>query len=106
EDAEQRKFERRSEDVFKLSVRANRQRALYIPILSFLPLLAQAAVLLIGGHMVVNQTMSTASFVRFNLYIAMLVMPLRALGMWIGQAQRAPASGERIFQVIDETEDI
>jgi len=106
EDAEQRKFERRSEDVFKLSVRANRQRALYIPILSFLPLLAQAAVLLIGGHMVVNQTMSTASFVRFNLYIAMLVMPLRALGMWIGQAQRATASGERIFQVIDETEDI
>ena len=33
-------------------------------------------------------------------------MPLRALGMWIGQAQRATASGERIFQVIDEPEDI
>jgi ABC-type multidrug transport system fused ATPase/permease subunit len=31
---------------------------------------------------------------------------LRALGMWIGQAQRATASGERIFQVLDETEDI
>ena len=26
--------------------------------------------------------------------------------MWIGQAQRATASGERIFQVIDEPEDI
>ena len=36
----------------------------------------------------------------------MLIMPLRALGMWIGQAQRATASGERIFQVIDEPEDI
>jgi ABC-type multidrug transport system fused ATPase/permease subunit len=35
-----------------------------------------------------------------------LVMPLRALGMWIGQAQRATASGERIFQVIDEPEEI
>jgi ABC-type multidrug transport system fused ATPase/permease subunit len=33
-------------------------------------------------------------------------MPLRALGMWIGQAQRATASGERIFQVIDEPEEI
>jgi len=106
EDAEQEKFERRSEQVFRLSVRANRQRALYIPVLSFLPLVSQAAILLIGGHMVANGTLSIANFVRFNLYLAMLVMPLRALGMWIGQAQRATASGERIFQVLDEPEDI
>jgi ABC-type multidrug transport system fused ATPase/permease subunit len=36
----------------------------------------------------------------------MLVMPLRMLGMWIGQAQRATASGERIFEVLDEPEEI
>jgi ATP-binding cassette subfamily B protein len=106
ETAEQRKFERRSQEVFELSVRANRQRAFYIPILSFLPLLAQAAVLLVGGRMVANGSLSIASFVRFNLYLALLVLPLRSLGMWIGQAQRATASGERIFQVIDEHEDI
>jgi len=34
------------------------------------------------------------------------VMPLRSLGMWIGQSQRATASGERIFQIMDEPEDI
>jgi len=28
------------------------------------------------------------------------------LGMWIGQAQRATASGERIFEVLDEPEEI
>jgi ATP-binding cassette subfamily B protein len=106
EDAEQEKFERRSEQVFGLSVRANRQRAFYIPVLSFLPLLAQAAILLVGGRMVAHGSLSVASFVRFNLYLAMLVMPLRALGMWIGQAQRATASGERIFQVVDEPEEI
>jgi ABC-type multidrug transport system fused ATPase/permease subunit len=106
ETAEQAKFERRSQQVFDLSVRANRQRAFYIPILSFLPLLAQAAVLLVGGRMVAHHTLSVAGFVRFNLYLAMLIMPLRALGMWIGQAQRATASGERIFQVIDEPEEI
>jgi len=106
EEAEQEKFEHRSEQVFGLSVRANRQRAFYIPVLSFLPLLAQAAILLVGGQMVAHGSLSVAGFVRFNLYLAMLVMPLRALGMWIGQAQRATASGERIFQVIDEPEDI
>jgi ATP-binding cassette subfamily B protein len=36
----------------------------------------------------------------------MLVFPLRSLGMWIGQAQRATASGERIFEVMDEPEDV
>jgi len=106
EESEQRKFEHRSEQVFGLSVKANRQRAFYIPILSFLPLLAQAAILLVGGRMVANGSLSVASFVRFNLYLAMLIAPLRSLGMWIGQAQRATASGERIFQVIDEPEDI
>jgi ABC-type multidrug transport system fused ATPase/permease subunit len=36
----------------------------------------------------------------------MLIMPLRMLGMWIGQAQRATASGERIFEVLDEEVEI
>jgi ABC-type multidrug transport system fused ATPase/permease subunit len=106
EAGEQAKFERRSEEVFALSVKANRQRAFYIPLLSFLPLLSQAAILYVGGHMVANGTLSLGDFVAFNLFLALLVMPLRQLGMWIGQAQRATASGERIFQVIDEPEQI
>ena len=106
EQAEQAKFEHRSEQVFSQSVKANRQRAFYIPVLSFLPLLAQAAILLVGGRMVAHGTLSVKSFVQFNLFLTMLVVPLRSLGMWIGQAQRATASGERIFQVIDEPEDI
>jgi ABC-type multidrug transport system fused ATPase/permease subunit len=44
--------------------------------------------------------------VRFNMYLALLIFPLRMLGMWIGEGQRATASGERIFQILDEPEDI
>jgi ATP-binding cassette, subfamily B, bacterial len=106
EDSEQAKFERRSQEVFRQSVAANRQRAFFVPLISFIPLIAQAAVLLVGGHMVVHGTMPLGHFVSFNLMLAMLVMPLRMLGMWIGQAQRATASGERIFQVMDEREDV
>ena len=106
EDAEQQKFAARSEAVFDQSVEANRQRALYVPLLAFVPLIAQAAVLLVGGWMVVRNTMSVGDFFRFNIFVTMLVMPLRMLGMWIGQAQRATASGERIFQVLDEPEEV
>jgi ABC-type multidrug transport system fused ATPase/permease subunit len=103
---EEAKFEGRSEAVFDQSLRATRQRAFYVPVLSFLPLLTQAAVLLAGGHRVVNGNLSLGAFIAFNVYVLMLVMPLRMLGMWIGQAQRAAASGERIFEILDEPEEV
>jgi ATP-binding cassette, subfamily B, bacterial len=106
EPAEEAKFDERSEAVFQQTLTANRQRALYVPLISFLPLLAQAAVLLAGARMVAHGNLSVGGFVAFNLYLGMLVMPLRSLGMWIGQAQRATASGERIFQVMDEPEEV
>jgi ABC-type multidrug transport system fused ATPase/permease subunit len=106
ERAEADKFAQRSEAVFRRSVDANRQRALYVPLLSFLPLVAQAAVLLVGGRMVANGTLDFGAFFTFNVLVLLLVLPLRMLGMWIGQAQRATASGERIFEVMDETEEI
>ena len=56
--------------------------------------------------MVARGELSLGSFIAFNVLVVMLVMPLRMLGMWIGQAQRATASGERIFEVMDESEDV
>lgn len=106
EQAEEAKFSQRNEALFDETLRANRQRATYVPLISFVPLLAQAAVLLVGARMVVHGSLTAGGFVAFNLYLAMLVMPLRSLGMWIGQAQRATASGERIFQVLDEPEGV
>jgi ATP-binding cassette subfamily B protein len=56
--------------------------------------------------MVINGTLTYAAFFSFNILVLMLVMPLRMLGMWIGQAQRATASGERIFEIMDEPEEV
>jgi ATP-binding cassette subfamily B protein len=103
---EERKFAHRSESVFDQSIRANRQRAFYVPLISFIPLLAQAAVLLVGGRMVVRGEMSLGEFFTYNLLLGYLIFPLRSLGMWIGQAQRATASGERIFEVLDEPQEV
>jgi ABC-type multidrug transport system fused ATPase/permease subunit len=106
EPAEEEKFRVRNEALFAQTIRANRQRAKYVPLLSFLPLLAQAAVLLVGARMVAHGSLPVGYYVSFNLYLALLVTPLRSLGMWVGQAQRATASGERIFQILDEPEDV
>src|SRR6516225_7325201 len=100
EPAEEAKFAERNEALFARTIRANRQRATYVPLLS------QAGVLLVGALLVAHGSLSVGSFIIFNLLLAMLVMPLRSLGMWVGQAQRATASGERIFQILDEPEDV
>ena len=107
EQAEQDKFERTPETLFAQSVRANRQRAFYVPLLSFVPLLGTG-----GGAARRREDgrrtgrCPSAVFVAFNLWLSMMIFPLRMLGMWIGEGQRATASGERIFQIIDEPEEI
>ncbi len=106
EERRQTMFERASGAVFEATVRAFRQRAIYVPLLSFLPLVAQGAVLLVAGRMVVSGSLTLPQFFVFNLLLAMLIVPLRSLGMWVGQAQRATASGERIFEVMDEPEGV
>jgi ATP-binding cassette subfamily B protein len=106
EERRQEQFEPASGSVFDATVHAFRQRALYVPLLSFLPMLAQAAVLLEAGRLVVSGSLSLGDFFLFNLLLAMLIVPLRSLGMWIGQAQRATAAGERIFDVLDEPEGV
>jgi len=103
---ERAKFEQRSEAVFAQTIKANRQRALYVPLISWIPLIAQGAVLLVGARMVTRGELTVGGFVAFNLYLGMLVVPLRSLGMWIGQSQRATAAGERIFEVMDAPEEI
>ncbi len=106
EERREEQFRHASDELFRASVRANAQRALYVPLLAFLPMLAQAGVLLAAGHFVVRGELTLGGFFAFNLLLTMLVAPLRMLGTWIGQAQRATASGERFFQVIDEPEEV
>ena len=106
EPQEAAKFSDRSERLFRRTISATRQRALYVPMMSFLPMVAQAAVLLVGGAAVVHGSLELGQFVSFNLFVTMLVGPLRQLGTWIGTAQRATASGERIFEIIDEPEEV
>ena len=106
EETRSSRFRAAADRVFGQTLAANRQRAIYVPLLTFLPLVAQALVLLAAGRMVILGSLSLGAFFAFNLLLAMLVMPLRMLGMWIGQAQRAIAAGERIFEVLDEPEEV
>jgi ABC-type multidrug transport system fused ATPase/permease subunit len=87
--------------VFDQSMVATRQEARYNPMIGFLPQLGLTAVLLIGGQRVIHASLTLGQFSAFYFYLNMLVGPTRSLGMTLNLAQRATASGARIFQLLD-----
>jgi ATP-binding cassette subfamily B protein len=89
-----------ADDVFDESMRAARVRARYLPAMELLPNLGLIAVLGYGGHQVLDGSLSLGSLVAFNVYVAMLIWPLRMLGMILAQGQRAAAAGERVHEVL------
>jgi ATP-binding cassette subfamily B protein len=100
------RFAAGTERIFRQAIRATRLQASYVPFMSTLPNLAMAAVVLVGGYRVVHGDLSLGAFFEVNGYLLLLVVPLRSIGMWVGQYQRAIASGERIFEVLDYERDI
>jgi ATP-binding cassette subfamily B protein len=87
--------------VFDQSMVATRLEATFNPAIGFLPQLGLAAVLLLGGRSVIHAHLTLGQFSQFYLYLNMLIGPMRSLGVTLGLAQRATASGARIFQVLD-----
>ena len=57
--------------------------------------------LLVGGREVIDGNLSLGNFTAFYTYLVMLAGPMRMLGVTMGMAQRAIASGNRMFEIID-----
>ncbi len=87
--------------VFSQAMVATRLEAKFNPMIGFLPQLGLAAVLLIGGNAVIHAHLTLGQFTAFYLYLNMLIAPMRTLGVILNLAQRATASGARLFQVLD-----
>jgi ABC-type multidrug transport system fused ATPase/permease subunit len=100
------RFEHTTDRVFQQQVYATRIQAFYNPLISFLPNLGLAAILLFGGREVINGSLSVGAFTAFYAYLLMLITPMQTLGYMLGAAQRSTASGARIFQILDRQPEI
>ncbi|HEX2233538.1 MAG TPA: ABC transporter ATP-binding protein [Thermoleophilaceae bacterium] len=96
-----RRFDRAVKRVFDQSMISTRLRAFYSPLIGFLPQLGLAALLVVGGRQAINGTITVGEFVAFYGYVLLLTGPMRMLGIALGMAQRAVASGARVFEVLD-----
>ncbi|HEU5253420.1 MAG TPA: ABC transporter ATP-binding protein [Solirubrobacterales bacterium] len=87
--------------VFDQSIYSTKLQAFFSPLLGLLPQFGIALVLLIGGRQVIAGNLSPGDFTAFYFYMVMLAGPMRMLGMTMGMAQRAIASGNRLFEILD-----
>lgn len=87
--------------VFDQNVYSTRLRAFYSPLMGFIPALGLAVVLFVGGRQVISETLTLGEFTAFYTYLVMLTGPMRMLGTALGMAQRAVASGNRMFEILD-----
>jgi ABC-type multidrug transport system fused ATPase/permease subunit len=95
------RFSRAVARVFDQSIYSTRLQAFFSPLIGFLPQIGIALVLLLGGREVISGSLSIGAFVAFYTYVGMLAGPMRMLGVAMGMSQRAIASGNRMFEIID-----
>jgi ATP-binding cassette subfamily B protein len=77
-------------------------RAQFTPLVQNLPQVGLALVLLFGGYMVIHGGLGIGAILAFNSYLLMLQAPFMMLGMLIMMGQRAAASADRIYEILDE----
>ena len=91
------RFNGRARTVRDAAVRQAGVEARYLPGLIFMPTLAIAAVLLVGGRRVASGELTEGEFMLFITLLLQLVWPLEALGWIVNLGQRALASAGRSF---------
>jgi ATP-binding cassette subfamily B protein len=101
EDHEAGKLRKEAAGLLDENLAAARLRAFYTPLLAALPQASMAVILWYGGRLVVDGAITLGTLVAFNSYVVMLVWPLQSLGSLFGFAQRAAASAERVFEILD-----
>src|SRR3954447_26708214 len=101
EEQQLHRFQRAVARVFDQSIYTTRVQAFFSPLIGLLPQIGIALVLLVGGREVIHGSLSLGAFVAFYTYVGMLAARMRSLGMTLGMAQRAVASGNRMFEILD-----
>jgi ATP-binding cassette subfamily B protein len=81
-------------------------RAHYAPLMEALPRLGLAAVLLVGGLLAIDGRVTVGTIVAFTAYVVLLQAPFRTLGFLLLLGQRAAASADRIYEILDSEPEI
>ncbi|MEK9944789.1 MAG: ABC transporter ATP-binding protein [Alphaproteobacteria bacterium] len=94
-------FDIKARDNLRAHLRAAKFGQTMVPIVDTLTGLALAIVIVLGGSLVLNDGLDIGVIVAFIFYVQRFFDPIRSLTMQYSIMQRAMASGQRIFEVLD-----
>jgi len=77
-----------------------------IPVITFTANAAGLSILVLGGHFIINKTMSLGDFAAFNSYLVILIFPIIMIGFMSNVIAQATASFGRINAVLDAPDPI
>ncbi len=89
-----------------IQVKSVNIQSVYGPVIENLTGVGQVLVWVYGGWLVIQGEVVLGSLVAFNMYVMMIQAPFRMLGFLLQMEQRAKASSERIFQILDTPPEI
>ena len=102
---EDERFTDRAEAMRQSTLTIMRAWAFYNPAMSFIAASGTSLVLWIGGGQVLNNEMSVGELVAFLFYLALFYEPIGKLHGLNQMLQAARAGGERVFDILDATEE-
>lgn len=106
EEREAKRVEVENRGFLDLRVHASKLESFFQPMLPSLISVAIGFLIYIGGYSYISGTLSDGEFFGFISLIGMLVLPARFLSWGVGMYQRASASGERTFYILDAIEEV
>ena len=102
---EDERFAKRADDLRQSMMGVMRVWAIYSPAMAFAASLGTALVLWLGGSMVVAGKLTIGELVGFILYLTLFYEPVGKLHGLNQMLQSARAAGERVFDILDATEE-
>ncbi len=101
-----KKFEEINEDLFKVGWKSQFMSGIIFPALNFISNLGYVVVCVIGGVFVAKRTMEIGDVQAFISYMRSFTQPIVQTANIANVIQSTVAAAERVFEVLDEEEEI
>lgn len=99
-------FEKSITDVYKKSLRTEIIADIFWPSSKIFTSLSYAIAIWYGSSLIASGQITLGELISFNIYLGFLVWPMFSIGDFINIAQRASTSIERIYEVLEEKDEV
>ena len=106
EEAEYQRLRKINDDYVNKNIEQIKQRGLLFPFMHFIGGTGMVLILWLGGHRVIEGSLSLGDMVQFVIYYQMLMWPIIALGWIINVIHRGMASWRRIYAIMSTEPEI